>query len=809
MNGYLLAVDFGTSSTAAVVQDDNGSELVEVGGVARVPSMVAAMDDDSLVAGEAAVRQLAINPERVERAPKRRLGDRAVLLGDRAVSPTALVAAVLRLVADEAARRRGGAAPTELRLTHPASWASTRLEALQAAAAAAGLPKPSLLPEPVAAALHLSDARIAVGDHVAVYDLGGGTFDAAVLRRTANGFELVGPPGGHDRVGGEDLDEKLLEHVGASIRAQDPESWERLRFSDERQWRRAAATLRTEVRSAKEALSSAPHATVYVPAPVDLEVRVTREELETVVRPDLERTVDEFMATVERAGSPLLQAIYLVGGGSRMPLVGRLVADRTGLTPTTWGDPKASVALGAATAGTVASEPPTGVIPIQASPAPKPAPVTPPVSPPLTEPAALAPRHVSRKLYAGGGVAAAAILAVVAAFVLTGGSDDNKKGTPAAPELSAYSFAPGVDSTVRSARTWALDKAGTTLSDSTVLTNLSAGPITRTALEVAPKEVASTVGQIAFEPGFAVVQNDPAVRYTVTLAPGASRTLRWTAHLATPADQAKLNVLAAAQRTAERDLAPRLRSLVPASVLATAPFVPFADVRIPDPGPTATTAPKATATTAPPTLTPTFSPSALPVITPVPPRTVAPTVQANRAPTLGAISNRSSDEQAAVSVTLSGSDPDRNALTYSATGLPAGLRVSGAKITGTVSYAAANVTTDRRVAIKTKAFTVTVSVTDGKGGTAKRSFTFTVRDTHRLMPDYRDDYGDGSLGKPNISAISVASNDCSTTTTGTADGQRIWRQGVAANAVIRYGQTITYWYGNDTNNCPNHLAKGW
>ena len=376
MSGWLLAIDFGTTSTAAVVAADGKTEVVEIGGAARIPSAVAALDDDTLVAGDGAVRLLTPPPAGAERAPPRRRGAGGVLPGARGVAPTALVATVLRLVADEASRRRGGSAPDAVRLTHPASWASTRLEALRAAAAQAGLPEPELLPEPVAAALHLSDQRLAVGDHVAVYDLGGGTFDAAVLRRTDEGFVLVGPPGGNDRVGGEDLDEKLLEHVGTSIREQDPESWERLRFSDERAWRRAAAALRGEVRAAKEALSSAPHATVYVPAPVDLEVRVTREELETIVRPDLERTVDELLATVERAGLQVAQltAVYLVGGGSRMPLVGRLVADRTGITPTTWGDPKASVALGAAIAPAAADQPvdehPTGVLPLPVRPDP-------------------------------------------------------------------------------------------------------------------------------------------------------------------------------------------------------------------------------------------------------------------------------------------------------------------------------------------------------------------------------------------------------------------------------------------------------
>ena len=124
MPGWLLAIDFGTSSTAAVVAADGKTEVVEIGGAARIPSVVAALDDDTLVAGDAAVRQLTLAPERTERAPKRRLGDRAVLLGERAVAPTALVAAVLRLVADEASRRRGGTAPDAGRPLDPADAAA-------------------------------------------------------------------------------------------------------------------------------------------------------------------------------------------------------------------------------------------------------------------------------------------------------------------------------------------------------------------------------------------------------------------------------------------------------------------------------------------------------------------------------------------------------------------------------------------------------------------------------------------------------------------------------------------------------------
>jgi MFS family permease len=169
------------------------------------------------------------------------------------------------------------------------------------------------------------------------------------------------------------------------------------------------------VRVAKESLSGAPSATVYVPAPVDLEVHVTREELETLVRPDLERTVEELLATVERAGSPALKAIYLVGGGSRMPLVGRLVAERTGITPTTWGDPKASVALGAAVSRGM-TETPTGVIPIPLPAAVAAAPVEPEPAP-RAEPTVVPPPRTSsrRKPVLLGSVAAFGLFSLLTA----------------------------------------------------------------------------------------------------------------------------------------------------------------------------------------------------------------------------------------------------------------------------------------------------------------------------------------------------------------------------------------------------------
>ena len=349
MADWILAVDFGTTTTSAAMGVGAEAEVVEVDGAARMPSVVLATSSGDLVVGAAAEAQMGLAPERAERTPKRRLGDEVMLLGDRPVRPVEAVAAILRVISAEAIRRQGGVAPSELRLTHPARWGSLRREKLAEAAALADLPAPVFVPEPVAAAVHFVDERIEDGSFVAVYDLGGGTFDTAVLRRNGDGFDVVGLPGGDEHLGGEVFDERLLNHVGSRIALDDPDAWENLRFSSERSWRKVGHDLRLEVRRAKEALSANTEYTVYVGSPVDTTVLVTRDELEALIRADVTATVDELEATVARAGIEVadLAAVNLTGGSSRIPLVTRLVAERLGQLPQTWGDPKAAVALGA------------------------------------------------------------------------------------------------------------------------------------------------------------------------------------------------------------------------------------------------------------------------------------------------------------------------------------------------------------------------------------------------------------------------------------------------------------------------------
>ena len=352
MSGWVLAIDFGTTSTAVAMAVDGRVELVEIDGAPRMPSMVFWREGTGghtgrLVLGEEADTQSSRAPWALERTPKRRIGDEYLLLGDQQVRVTDAIGAILRKAAEEAISRRGGEAPSVVRLTHPARWGSRSLDKLRQAARSAGFDDPEFVPEPVAAALHFASERLEVGQYVAVYDLGGGTFDTAVLRRTADSFAVVGAPGGNEDLGGEDFDDRLYRHLGKQL---DEAQWTQLRESRERQWSQSNRLLLHEARRAKEILSKSPDYEVYVPPPVDRDLHVTADELNGLISADLEGTVTELERTIRRAGlSPSdLTAIYLAGGSSRIPLVARLIQQRLGQLPDYLDDPKSVIVLGAA-----------------------------------------------------------------------------------------------------------------------------------------------------------------------------------------------------------------------------------------------------------------------------------------------------------------------------------------------------------------------------------------------------------------------------------------------------------------------------
>jgi actin-like ATPase involved in cell morphogenesis len=349
VSSYSLAVDFGTSFTVAAIANGDGPRLVDVegDGSCRLPSAVWLDDDGGLVVGNAARHQSVFAPDRYEPTPKRVVGEGDVLLGDRLVPVAEVVAAVLRRAGTEADRVAGGRQPARVVLTHPAEWGAARLDTLRKAAEQAGWPDVELVEEPVAAAVRIGASRLGPGEHVAVYDFGGGTFDVAVLRRSEDGFDVAGPPGGRDPLGGEDIDQRIVEHLGAGPLGEDPD-WPNLLDPPDVRWRRAASGFRAEVRRAKEGLSAQLAWQLWVPG-LEREVQFTRDELEELIASDVEATLDVLAETIAAAGlePSALAGIYLVGGSSRIPMIADRVWERFAQRPSVQDDPKTVVALGA------------------------------------------------------------------------------------------------------------------------------------------------------------------------------------------------------------------------------------------------------------------------------------------------------------------------------------------------------------------------------------------------------------------------------------------------------------------------------
>jgi molecular chaperone DnaK (HSP70) len=359
MGGYRAGIDFGTSYTVAAARWGAQARPVVVSLVqqGRLPSAVALDDTGALQAGPPVEQVAALSPDRVERTPKRWLDQPDVLLGGQLVQTVDLVAAVLGYVREELYRHFNRHDPDELVLTHPARWepGDPRMRRLEAAAVKVGLGPVRFVAEPCAAALALAaegQLEVGAGDLVAIYDLGGGTFDTALLRCAADGgFELVGEPGGDAEPGGEWLDDRLFEYLSRQL---EPEEQDNLLEPGEspnpRLWRQAGVEFRREVRNAKERLAREPSAVIPLnPLFSRDQLPLSRQELDRTATPLINKSADRFDLFLRRNGKTAedLAAICVVGGSSRLALVNRILGSRFGRIIATYGDPKAVTVLGA------------------------------------------------------------------------------------------------------------------------------------------------------------------------------------------------------------------------------------------------------------------------------------------------------------------------------------------------------------------------------------------------------------------------------------------------------------------------------
>lgn len=475
--GYLLGIDLGTTFTAAAIIRDGRVEMVSLGvHTSAIPSLVFMRDNEEILIGEPAARRGTTEPARLAREFKRRMGDTApIMLGTTPYSAERLTAALLRFVIAAVTQQEGGP-PDRVAITYPANWGPFKVDVLRGATKLAEVPNAILLTEPFAAAVHYaSTERVEAGDVVAVYDLGGGTFDAAVLRKRAEGWEQLGRPEGIEHLGGIDFDEAVLTHVRNSLGP----GLDDLDQNDPTV-RAAMSRLAADCVAAKEALSSDSDATISVILPtLQTEIRITRAEFEAMIRPTVRETVDALRRALASAQVEpgALKAVLLVGGSSRIPLVAEMVGASLGRPVSIDAHPKHAVALGAAqvlgsaaaaapgtivgpTAPTMSTASGAGAGRGGAEPPPRPGE---PAgadrgSGPTPTPAATgapAAKRGRRKIPAGALIAVVVLLVVGAgavALVASGGGDDGSATSNSAPSATAGDAGPSTKCTSESGR---------------------------------------------------------------------------------------------------------------------------------------------------------------------------------------------------------------------------------------------------------------------------------------------------------------------------------------------------------------------
>jgi molecular chaperone DnaK len=347
---HVLGIDFGTSNTVAVLRSADGRvRPLLFDGAPILPSSVYYNSDGRMLVGRDAERNARMDPARFEPNPKRRIDDGSLFLGTSEIPVPQVFAYVLQQVALEA-QRQAGQMPGQVRLTHPARWGERRRSILMDAARLAGLPAPQLIPEPVAAASYFTSVlgtAVPPGRSLAIYDLGGGTFDATVVRRTQTGFEVLAEEGVGD-VGGLDFDHGIVEHLGKTYGASHQSDWQRLLTPADDRDRRYRRMLYEDVRGAKETLSRTASADIHLPA-LEVDAHLTRAEFEDIARPPLERTVDCLQRAISsaRMNPADLVGIFLVGGSSRIPMISQLIHSKLGVPPQTFEQPETVVVEGA------------------------------------------------------------------------------------------------------------------------------------------------------------------------------------------------------------------------------------------------------------------------------------------------------------------------------------------------------------------------------------------------------------------------------------------------------------------------------
>jgi actin-like ATPase involved in cell morphogenesis len=344
---YGLGIDVGTTFTAAAtIRDGHVEAFLHDTSEPVIPSVVFASGEEILYGGQAE-RRGAAQPDGLAREFKRRVGDPVpIVLSGTPYHAHRLIALVANWVV-ERVRTQLDAPPTGIAVTHPANWTKYQLELLQKGLDGVGLDAAHLISEPAAAAWdYANTTRLEAGALVLVYDLGGGTFDVALLRLEEDRFEHAVEPAGIERLGGIDFDESVFQFALHTVPSA---TLERARHLSE--GRAHLAILRRVCVAAKESLSSNQTADIPIVLPGHTSsARLTRREFEQRIRPMVLQTLELVSRVLERAQirPEALDAALLIGGSSRVPLVPQMLSEHLGIPVRVDAHPKLVVAKGAA-----------------------------------------------------------------------------------------------------------------------------------------------------------------------------------------------------------------------------------------------------------------------------------------------------------------------------------------------------------------------------------------------------------------------------------------------------------------------------
>src|ERR1019366_5462328 len=312
-----------------------------------LPSFVGLADDGKLLVGKAARNQWVVAPERTIKSIKRKMGqDIKVKLGEQEYRPQEISAMILRTLKDRACAQLGFEVKKAV-ITVPAYFNDDQRSATREAGELAGLEVVRILNEPTAASLTY-DPKQADLQRILVYDLGGGTFDVSVVQAQEGVIEVLSSHG-DTQLGGDDFDELLFKHVVLKFQTQHAIDLATNIVS-------RARVLRA-VEDAKKQLSF--HAFVRLEEEfiaekdgqaLHLQMEITRDEYEELIRPLLQRTMDSVQRALEDAkvAPAALDKILLVGGSTRTPLVSQLLEQRLGQPAHQEVNPDLCVAMGAA-----------------------------------------------------------------------------------------------------------------------------------------------------------------------------------------------------------------------------------------------------------------------------------------------------------------------------------------------------------------------------------------------------------------------------------------------------------------------------